>query len=461
MTRDLELNDYLISTMNKIFDPITVCIILIDKDTKVRMINKAFADYLGYKKEDIIGKKVKEVDRNTRFPYVFKTKKAEIAWKHKFENGHTAIVHRIPVLDDEGEINYGFGMVLFEDMKEFKDIIEKNKLLETELNHYKKRLKELSGAKYSWDNIISKNKNMAYIKQIGKKAAMTSSNVLILGESGTGKELYAHSIHNDSPRHLAPFVKVNCAAIPSDLLESELFGYEEGAFTGAKKGGKVGKFELANGGSIFLDEIGDMPLNMQSKLLRVLQEREIERIGSNKTKSIDVRIIAATNHNLKELVNKGEFREDLYYRLNVMTIEIPPLRERYDDIEDLATLLLKKISSQLGKYVNKISTRAMEYLNIHSWPGNVRELENVLERAVNLTDNDTILPIHLPSYLTQKEIKQRSGPIKTMKYIVEEAEKKAIKSALEYTNWNKLKTAKLLQISRSSLYDKIERYNIK
>ncbi|MBS4537609.1 sigma 54-interacting transcriptional regulator [Clostridium sp. D2Q-11] len=447
--------------MEKIFDPITVPIILIDEDTKVRMINKVFANFLGYEKEEILGKKVQEVDRNSRFPYVFQTKKAEIAWKHKFENGHTAIVHRIPVLDEKDKVSYGFGMILFEDMKEFMHIIEKNKLLETELDHYKKRLKELSGAKYSWENIIGNNGKMSKIKNIGKKVAMTNSNVLILGESGTGKELYAHSIHNDSSRHLAPFVKVNCAAIPADLLESELFGYEEGAFTGAKKGGKIGKFELANGGSIFLDEIGDMPLNMQSKLLRVLQEREIEKVGSNKTKKIDVRVIAATNHDLKELVEEGKFREDLYYRLNVMTIEIPPLRERCDDIDDLSSLLLKKISKQLGKYVNNISPKTMEYLKMHSWPGNVRELENVLERAVNLTDCDTIQPSYLPEYLMENKKSKSSGPIKSMKDIIEEAEKNAITSVLKYTNGNKLKTAKLLNISRSSLYDKIERYSIK
>lgn len=461
MTRELKLNDYLISTLEKIFDPITVPIILIDKDTRIRMINKVFSNYLGFSKEEIIGKKVKEVDRHTRFPYVFKTKKAEIAWKHRFENGHTAIVHRIPVLDNDENVKYGFGMVLFEDMEEFKDIIEKNKLLETEVNHYKKRLKELSGAKYSWKNIIGNNGKMSEIKKIGQKVAMTNSNVLILGESGTGKELYAHSIHNASPRHLAPFVKVNCAAIPSDLLESELFGYEDGAFTGAKKGGKIGKFELANGGSIFLDEIGDMPLNMQSKLLRVLQEREFDKIGSNKTKTIDIRVIAATNHDLSQLVKEGKFREDLYYRLNVMTIEIPPLRERFDDIEDLSNLILKKISNQLGKFVTKISPKTMEYLKMHSWPGNVRELENVLERAINLTDNNIILPIHLPNYLTKNNSREIiKGPIKPIKDIIEEAERDAITSALEYTNGNKLRTAKLLKISRSSLYDKIERYNI-
>ncbi|NBI07463.1 sigma-54 interaction domain-containing protein [Senegalia massiliensis] len=460
MTKNLELNNYLVSTMQKIFDPIPVPLILLDRNTQIIMINDIFANYLGYEKSYIIGKKVQDVDKYSRFPYVFQTKKSEIAWKHKFENGHTGIVHRIPILDENGEVDYGFGMVLFQDMEQFRDIIEKNKLLETEIKHYRNRLRELSGAKYSWENIISRSIIMNEIKSMGRKASMTSSNVLILGESGTGKELFAHSIHNDSRRHLDPFVKVNCAAIPEELLESELFGYVDGAFTGAKKGGKIGKFQLANKGSIFLDEIGDMPLNMQSKLLRVLQEREIERIGSNKTQNIDIRVIAATNKRLEELVEEGKFREDLYYRLNVMSIEIPPLRKRIDDIESLSKLLLKKISKQLGKYVNEISHEAMDYLKSHDWPGNVRELENILERAVNLTDNNRILTRHLSNYITKTKKEITIGPVKSIKEIIEKAERKAIIEALTYTKGNKLKASNLLKISRSNLYDKIERYNI-
>jgi PAS domain S-box-containing protein len=446
--------------MEKIFDPIPVPIILIGKDTKVIMINQIFADFLGYPKEQIIGKKVLDVDRNSRFPYVFKNKKAEIAWKHKFENGHTAIVHRIPVLDEDGEVLYGFGMVLFQDVEEFKDIIQKNKLLERELSLYKTQLKEIQGAKYSWENIVGESEKILQAKYLAAKAAQTNSNVLLLGKSGTGKELFAHAIHNASNRSHYPFVKVNCAAIPQELLESELFGYEEGAFTGAKKGGKVGKFELANGGSIFLDEIGDMPFKMQAKLLRVLQEKEVERIGSNSPKSIDVRVIAATNQNLEELVAKGQFREDLYYRLNVMSIYIPSLQERKEDIEILAYKLLEKLSNGMGKYVKKISPKTLEYLRGHNWPGNVRELENVLERAINLTDSDTILPVHLPMYITQRTVTKGEGPLRPLKEIIEETEIEVIKRVLERTKGNKQKTAKILNISRSSLYDKIERYGL-
>ena len=449
-----------ISSMEKIFDPIPVAIILVDGDTRVRMINQIFADYLGYTKDNIIGKKVIEVDKFSRFPAVFQAKKAEIAWKHTFENGKTAIVHRIPVLDEKGDIAYGFGLVLFQDLDEFKNIIEKNKLLESELFHVKKQLREIHGAKYSWVNIIGKSEKMLQANYLARRAAQTSSNVLLLGESGTGKELFAHAIHNASKRGFSKFVKINCAAIPAELLESELFGYEEGAFTGAKRGGKIGKFELANGGSIFLDEIGDLPIEMQAKLLRVLQERELEKIGGNKTIAIDVRVIAATNKDLKKLVEEGKFREDLYYRLYVMTIEIPPLREREEDIEELTQLFIEKLAHQIGKHVINISLQALENLKQHNWPGNVRELENVLERALNLAEGETILPIHLPSYLTKNKNKKNTGKISSLNYIIEEAEKEAIINCLKLTNGNKLKTAKYLSISRSSLYDKLAKYGL-
>lgn len=457
---DLVLSDYLVSTLEKIFDPIPVPIILVDDQGIIQMINNVFASYLGHEKEQLIGRCVADVDKNTRFPYVLKAKKSEIAWKHRFENGHTAIVHRIPVVEGD-KVKFGFGMVLFQDLEEFKDIIKENKLLESELIHVKKQLKKLYGAKYSWETIIGNSEKMIQVKYMGRKVAQTNSNVLLLGESGTGKELFAHAIHNDSGRSHYPFVKVNCAAIPSNLLESELFGYAEGAFTGAKKGGKVGKFELANGGSIFLDEIGDMHLDMQVKLLRVLQEREFEKVGDNKPIKVDIRVIAATNQNLLDLVSEGKFREDLYYRLNVMTIELPSLRERYGDIKNLSRLLINKLSNQLGKYVTSITDEAMNYLKAYNWPGNVRELENILERAINLIESDTILPMHLPTYITNNTKKVNDGPIRPLSEIIEEAERVAISRCLEYTNGNKLKTAKLLDISRSSLYDKIEKYSLK
>ena len=454
-------DDALVKNLNRIFDPVPVPIILLNKHTEILMINQPFADYLGYSREEIMGKRVAEVDPNTRFPYVFKSKKPEIYCKHKFSNGHTALVHRIPVLDDNGEVAYGFGMVVFDDLKSLQEVLERNKLLEGKLMIYQEELKSIRGAKYSWNTIIGNSLVMQHVKLMSSKAAKTDSNVLIIGESGTGKELFAHAIHNDSKRFDGPFVKINCAAIPKDLLESELFGYEEGAFTGAKKHGKIGKFELANGGTIFLDEIGDMPLDMQVKILRVLQEKEIERIGGNRTIPIDTRIIAATNRDLKERIKEGEFREDLYYRLNVINIEVPPLRRRKEDVELITLKLMEKLSNNLGRYVSNITVEALESLKSYNWPGNIRELENVIERAINMTDTETIELQHLPGFMISEPIDElKDTPLVSLRAAVEEIEKSTILNCLKAVGYNKLKAAKILGISRTSLYEKMEKYRI-
>ena len=281
---------------------------------------------------------------------------------------------------------------------------------------------------------------------------------MILGESGTGKELFAHSIHNDSKRSMGVFIKVNCAAIPAELLESELFGYEEGSFTGAKKGGKIGKFEAADGGTIFLDEIGELPLHMQVKLLRVLQEREVERVGSTRSIPIDVRIIAATNRNLEEMVEKGEFRLDLYYRLKVMTIVVPKLSERSEDIPKLVHHFLRKYQKLMNKQIEGISDRALRILNSYSWPGNIRELENSIERALNMVDEDEMITSdHLP-----EEISGYKGPSSTLTLneVMEETERHTIINYLEVMNGNKSETAKALGISRTTLYEKMKKYGL-
>ncbi|WP_277350611.1 sigma 54-interacting transcriptional regulator [Caldanaerobacter subterraneus] len=238
-----------------VFDKLPIAIDILDAEGNIRMINKTFLDYLGLEKDKVINKYVLDVDRNSRFPLVLKTGQNEIAYRHKFANGKEAIVHRIAIKDGD-EVIGGFGMILFEDLNELRKLIEKNRLLETELEHYKKTLRKIHGAKYSWENIIGKSDAIVECKKKAMKMANMDSNILIYGESGVGKELFAHAIHNSSKRRDYPFVTVNCAAVPEQLMESELFGYEEGAFTGAQKGGKIGKFELANHGTIFLDEIG-------------------------------------------------------------------------------------------------------------------------------------------------------------------------------------------------------------
>lgn len=431
--------------------------VIIDKKGIITMMSKAYTDFLGIRREDAIGKHVNEVIENTRMPIVLESGKEEVAQLHKIK-GNYMIASRIPIIKN-GEIIGVVGKVLFRNVKELNSLYKKITVIEKELANYKSRLKEFNTASYSLENIIGESDSILLAKDIVKKAAHTSSNVLILGESGTGKEIFAHAIHSESNRYEGPFVKVNCAAIPSDLLESELFGYEAGAFTGAKKEGKIGKFEIANEGTIFLDEIGDMPLHMQVKLLRVIQEREVEKVGGVATRKINIRIIAATNRNLEKLVSEGKFREDLYYRLNVVTIEIPPLRERGNDIILISNHLIKKLSMNLDKKVKGISKEAEHYLKIYEWKGNVRELENILERAINIMgDSDIIDVADLPKEITGKKA---SIIPKRLQDILEESEKNAIILALRAAEGNKTKAAKILEIGRTSLYEKMEKHKIK
>ncbi|EKQ57573.1 MULTISPECIES: sigma 54-interacting transcriptional regulator [unclassified Clostridium] len=430
--------------------------VIIDKMGIITMMSKAYTDFLGIKREDAVGKHVTEVIENTRMPIVLETGKEEVAQLHKIK-GNYMIASRIPIIKN-GEIIGVVGKVLFRNVKELNSLYKKISVIEKELENYKSKLKEFNRASYSLENIIGESDSIISAKEIVKKAAHTSSNVLILGESGTGKEIFAHAIHSESNRYEGPFVKVNCAAIPSDLLESELFGYEAGAFTGARKEGKIGKFEIANEGTIFLDEIGDMPLHMQVKLLRVIQERELEKVGGVATKKINIRIIAATNRNLEKLVSEGKFREDLYYRLNVVTIEIPPLRERGNDIILISNHLIKKLSIDLDKKVRGVSKEAEQYLKSYEWKGNVRELENILERAINIMGDSEIIEVDdLPKEITGKKA---SIVPKRLQDILEESEKNAIILALRATDGNKTKAAKILDIGRTSLYEKIEKYKI-
>lgn len=445
--------------MEKIFDPIPIPIILVDGDMKIQLVNDAFAEFLNYSKANMIGKGAMEVDKNTRWPVVFKNKQAEIAWKHTFANGKTAIVHRIPVLDEQNNVAYGFGMVLFETVQNMKEIIKKNKLLESRIKQYEKVLSLMNQTKYTWENIQGQSLAIRQTVRMAKKASQTISNVLLTGESGTGKELFAHAIHHGSQRRSGPFVKINCAAIPDQLIESELFGYESGAFTGASKSGRKGKFELADSGSIFLDEIGDMPMDMQAKLLRVLQEKEFERISGTRTIRVDVRVIAATNKNLKEMCDKGLFRSDLFFRLNVMSIQIPSLRERMDDLPVLIEALLDKISQKLDKKRIPISHDALAALTGYHWPGNIRELENMLERAMILADQKVISLEHLsfPGVLSDQAI---GHPTTSLKATLEMAERNAIIHCLKQVNGNRSKAARNLGLSRSGLYDRLKKFNL-
>jgi transcriptional regulator with PAS, ATPase and Fis domain len=429
-------------------------IIVTDPDGIIRIFNKTYRDFLGV--HDAVGRHVTEVVENTRMHIVAKTGKAEIADIQRIK-GRDMIAHRIPIFQN-GKVIAVLGTVIFQDVMELQALAATVDRLKQEVSFYKKELRTKLGAAYDFDQIVGSSAKIEYVKSLAQKVAKSDTTVLITGESGTGKELFAHSIHAASKRNLGPFIRLNCAAIPESLLESELFGYEEGAFTGAVRKGKKGKFELANHGTILLDEIGDMPLLLQSKLLRVLQEKEIERIGGNNPISVDVRVISSTNQNLLELVKEGKFREDLFYRLNVMSIHIPPLRERLEDVPAIAKDLLEKLIESTGIAVSKIDREVWDLLQSYNWPGNVRELRNVLERALLLMDGDHLKAEHIIIQLSER--REPSTTVLPLRETVRKAEKDAIIRALAMTNGDKNKAAKLLDISRSSLYQKILDYQI-
>lgn len=445
-----------LSSMKDILDNAYQGIVLVNEEGKIIKWN--YEKLFGIKEEDVLGKHVEDVIENTRLHIVLKTGHKELYDIQRIQ-GHDMIASRTPIIKD-GKIIGAVGTVLFKDVKEVKDLASRLKILENTVNIYKNELGKMYCANYSIDDIITQNSKMIELKNIALKAATSSSTILIEGESGTGKEFFAHAIHYASYRRKLPFIRINCAAIPHELLESELFGYEAGAFTGAKKEGKLGKLELANGGTVLLDEISSMPFSMQAKLLRVLEEREFERIGGHSAIKIDIRLIACTNENLNKLVEKGLFRQDLYYRLNVVEIKIPPLRERLDDMEILCEdILNRQLESSLTS--KKVTDKAILAMKLYDWPGNVRELRNVLERAANISTGNYVTMQHLPEFISNKlVIEEKNSDNKQLKDKIAEAEIKAIMAAIKTSNGSRTEAAKILGIHRTALYKKLAGYGI-
>ncbi|RMF58945.1 MAG: sigma-54-dependent Fis family transcriptional regulator [Calditrichaeota bacterium] len=329
------------------------------------------------------------------------------------------------------------------------------------LQRENRQLRENLSEKYNFDKIIGKNPKMLELYELLKMVAPTNSTILIRGEHGTGKELIANAIHQHSDRMKKPFVAVNCAVLAETLLESELFGHVKGAFTGAVRD-KPGRFEAADGGTIFLDEIGDISPNMQLKLLRVLQERSFERVGDTKTRKVDVRIIAATNRDLEKAMEEGSFRHDLYYRLNVIPVVVPPLRERLDDIPLLVAHFIEKFSARFEKPIQGVEEEVIRRMQRYNWPGNIRELENVIERAIVLSQKEVLTVENFPDYIMNAN-SQANVPITTdrpLQEVVDEFEKQIILKALAENNNNKLRTARKLGIHRSTFMSKLKKYGI-
>ncbi len=445
--------------MESLFDQFAnLCdgVIVVDAEARIVWMNEQYPKKLGIADPAAaIGKPVETVIPNSLMRQVVDGGKPIMLDIMDFDD-NSFVVMRLPLRDDGGRVVGAVGMVLFDDARQLAPVVSRYQQLRADLADAQKKLAEARRTKYTFASFVGATPVCAALKQEARRAARTVSPVLILGETGTGKELLAQAIHAASPRAGGPFVAVNIAAVPETLLEAEFFGVAPGAYTGADRHGRDGKFKLADGGTLFLDEIGDMSAALQAKLLRALQEREIEPVGSNRLTPVDVRIIAATSRDLIADVGGGRFRADLYYRLNVVTLNIPPLRERYGDLPALCEFLAENICRQLGLPPQNICAAVVERLWRHDWPGNVRELANVLERAMLMSEGDHLAVADLDRILPRPRTAQPPPPgPPTLGQTLADAERNAIRTALQNCGGNKAQAARFLGISRASLYEKI------
>lgn len=438
----LESFEFLNTTMNSMIEGIMV----IDYDLKVIKVNNKLLDIFYMDEEDILNIDIKKIFDGIDIENIVLNDKQKMSFPDttiSIDNKKIECsLHISPIIIND-EVS---GAVML--MKEAKQV--------------RKEVSKLAGfnANYTFDSIITVDNRMNELISSAKKISKTNCSVLIEGESGTGKELYAQSIHNESLRNKGPFIAINCSAIPKELFESELFGYESGSFTGAVKGGRPGKFELANGGTIFLDEIGEIPLEVQPKLLRVLDNNKVVRIGGSYERALDVRIISATNRNLIDEVSKGSFRQDLYFRLNVINLKIPPLRKRRNDIIELARYFLNSLNEENINLNKKFTVEFEEQLLAHEWSGNVRELKNIVQRAYYMADKDLI---NFSSYTAVSAVKiaeERIEPVMTQTLNFKDIERESILRALTANKGNVLKVAEELHISKATIYRKIKTYSI-
>lgn len=442
----------------RIFDSIQNGIMVTDAEGYVTHLNKPYGRFLNLDPEEQIGRHCTRVVENTRMHIVAMTGKAEINHIQNIK-GLNILVQRIPI-KKAGKVIAVFGLVMFSDLNEVTRLAKKIDQLESKVKMYEAELLNFRSTRYSFDSILGTSPAIRKLKAEALRAAGNNFPVLIQGDCGTGKELFAQAIHHAGARKNHAFVKINCAAIPQNLLESELFGYDTGAFTGAKKGGKPGKFELAHRGSIFLDEIGDLPLEMQPKLLQVIEEKQFERVGGTRVIKSDFRLIAATNRNLEKMVLEDNFRSDLFYRLSVIPLHLPALKTRKQDIRLLCERFLERMAKETGMEDIKIDAPALDALVEYSWPGNVREVTNVLERTLSNLDSHMIHIKDLPYYIQPKRPEKKQALPLSLRSARRDTEKTIIENALETCQYNKTETARTLGIHRTLLYRKLKKYNI-
>ncbi|UJL47685.1 sigma 54-interacting transcriptional regulator [Virgibacillus sp. NKC19-16] len=451
---------YLDAVLSTEDDAITI----INQHKEVIFWNDAAIQTYNIKRNEIIDRQITDFfhDDDLMALNVLETKKPVQGTYHRPRRDKHVVVNASPIFTDDGEL---IGAISAE--RDITHVVKLNDSLlttSTALNELRQKVYTTNTEENPFSRLKGNSLPLQQMIQIASKAAKTDATTLVLGESGTGKEICARAIHEASPRKNGPFIPVNCGAIPEALFESELFGYEGGAFTGAEKKGKTGKIEMANGGTLFLDEVGELPLDMQVKLLRVLQENIIYKVGSSSGKPVNVRFIAATNQNLEQQMQEKQFRSDLFYRLNVIQITMPPLRQRINDVVELAKLFLKQFAVQYEVPLPTLEQDAVEALFQHHWPGNVRELRNLIERVIILSEKSVIKKQDILAFFHNTSTPNTVQEIESNHSLVQEKEdieKKRIEEALQQNNGNKSAAAKILGISRVTLYSKMRKYGIR
>jgi len=429
--------------------------VIVDRQARVVWMNEKYPKRLGLADPaSALGQPVEWVLPNSQMRDVVESGDPIMLDIMQF-GSESFVVLRLPLRDTGGVVIGAIGLILLDDAKGLAPLVSRYHALHREFGDSPHKLAEARRAKYTLSSIVGVGAACLQVKSLARRAARTAAPVLIQGETGTGKELLAQAIHNASLRADKPFVAVNIAAVPETLLEAEFFGTSPGAFTGADRRGRDGKFSLADGGTLFLDEIGDMPLALQSKLLRVLQEGEYEAIGSNKLLTSDVRVVAATSRDLQQEVAAGRFRADLFYRLNVVTLTMPPLRDRMEDLPALCEHLLESLCQRMGVPPRSLHALALARLQQHRWPGNVRELQNVLERALMMSDAGPLVAEDLDAVLPAAVPQPPETASPRLSDVVANAERQAIRDALRVCEGNKAQAAQRLGISRTSLYEKL------
>lgn len=440
-------------------------LIIVDSEGIIVAVNHAYEEWSGFSKEELLGEYMPDKIENSRTHLVAKTGVPELH-KVQYVFGKTILSNRIPIFDDEGQLVGAWGTVEANNLDEMQDMMDTIDYQKKQIEQYKAELRSYRVGKLAFEGILGTSNEIEKSRNNALVAAQANIDVMIRGETGVGKELFARAIHDAGMRVNKPMITLNCSAISSNLVESELFGYEGGSFTGADRKGRAGKFEQANGGTLFLDEIGDMPLSIQPKLLRVLEAREVTRVGGQKSIPLDIQIVSATNANLEQMVERGEFRKDLYYRLTAYVVNVAPLRERQEDIMILAQHFSKKYALQNGKDVKNFTEETKRAFTEYAWPGNVRELKNLVQNIVIRTPDEAGFYSIGSEELRLRE-KTEEKTYDTAEPSPGEAagrltdyEKQALISALRKTEGNISRTADLLNIDRNTVYRKMKKYRL-